>query len=67
MTRAESLKDLTSRLKHLNTLNDPEVAHSKADKILIEALYLLTKHDPELAKPGKALIQAFHRVEKWYV
>ena len=66
MTRSESLKDFTSTLKHLNALGDPEAAHRKADKILIATLYLLSKHDPELAKPTKELIKAYGLVEKWY-
>ncbi len=66
MTRADKLKELTSRMRHLDHQFDPSAAHPKADRLLLEAIRVLTQYDPELHRPAQELLRTFEHLEKWY-
>lgn len=50
-------EEYLERLKELKLLNDPEIAHEKADKVLLELLVDLDYKD---------IVEAYREIERWY-
>lgn len=63
-----TLREITADLVSLQDDDDWEAAHFKADRLLVEAINVLSAYATDTTDEGatEALVEAWEEVGKWY-
>lgn len=64
MDEIQTLDDVKREMEDLIGIRDYEIAHSDADSLLCEALFVLATDENRTTI--QAIIDAFNKVGKWY-
>lgn len=64
----KTLHDILLDMQNVEHISDQEVAHERADDLLVEALHFLAQRfrQKEIRETTEDIIHTYERVGKWY-